>query len=178
MSREVLALAMAQVGEFLALLLLVSGVRKWLWRERVVRAVHSLTEVPDGFAWVLALFASVGEVGGGVLMAMPATRQWGASIAIALWSVYLVLIYRAIVHGRRALDCDCSFSASRHLLGWFEVARNAVLIGFAVAVLCAADPAADILDPRALLAAVALMVIYVSLDVAMNLDLRPAAGST
>jgi hypothetical protein len=85
--------------------------------------------------------------------------------------MYGALIVRAIVQGRRDVDCGCSFGPAVKPLGSFQVARNLVLA--AVAVFIAAVSAFHGAVPTQgtfLLGGLALLALYGALDQVMALQ--------
>ncbi len=172
---DVFTLVTAQLSGFLALLLLFAGTHKWLQRARTVSAVRSLARIPAESAGVLASAVAIGEITAGLLLVTSVTQFWGALFALCLWSVYLVLIARAISQGRAAQDCNCSFAARHRPLGRFHIWRNTALIGVAGAVMFAHGPGTGLWMPQSLLASLGLFVLYCTLDMAMTFDQRRGA---
>jgi hypothetical protein len=116
------------------------------------------------------------ELAAGILLWIPPTRAAGAALAVLIWGGYALLLLRAVVQGRRDVDCGCSFGAAHRSLGAFQVLRSASLAVLAVpvAMLCAMYGAAAITAAQ-ILAAVTLLALYVALDQAMALE-PPRAG--
>jgi hypothetical protein len=113
---------------------------------------------------------AVSEVAAAGLLLVPEWRTLGALLAAAIWTVYLLLIVRAIAAGRRDADCGCSFGAAQRPLGAFQVTRNGVLLALAVAVAMAGGRASGAGAPvPQLLAACALLALYGALDQVMGL---------
>ena len=161
----------AQGAAFLALLLGASAVHKvarWS-RSRVV--VRGFGGVPGVFADAALAAAVAAELAAGLLLLPASTRALGAGLAAAVWTVYLVLLLRAILHGRRDLDCGCSFGAAHRPLGAFQVTRNAALVAVAAGV-AAASVWRDVPPVAAsqLLGAGALLALYGALDQVMALE--------
>jgi hypothetical protein len=113
------------------------------------------------------------------LLSVPAYRLAGGLLAALIWGGYLALILRAIGAGRRDVDCGCSFGtasfgtarfgAARHSLGAFEVARNTLLVVFALLVAGSALSAPPRIAASQVLAAGALLALYGALDQVMAL---------
>lgn len=175
MSGDTFSLIAAQLGGFLALLLLFAGAHKWVQRARTVSAVRSLAGISGGLAGGLASVVAIAEIAAGLLLVSSVTRFWGAMFALCLWSVYLALIARAIAQGRAAQDCNCSFAAQHRPLGKFHIWRNTALIGVAGVVMFTPDPGAGLWMPQSLLASLGLFVLYCTLDLAMTFDQRRGA---
>jgi hypothetical protein len=103
------------------------------------------------------------------LLMAPSYRQLGARLAVVVLALYLGLILRAILLGRRDVDCGCSFGAPRRMLGEFEVARNAILLILASLVAVAGNPAAPA-SLSDILAAIAFLALYGAIDQVMGLE--------
>lgn len=170
---EALGVLAAQVAAFGALLLWVSAghkIVKWTHSRQVVLEFVGL---PSSLA-APALAGVIGtEVGAGLLLLCTSAsfRLPGAVLAASVWGMYLGLIARAVVRGRRDLDCGCSFGANHRPLGVFQMARNLVLIALAVAVaVVSAAEASVAIQFSQLLAACALLALYGALDQVMALQ--------
>lgn len=181
-SESVMALIAAPAAWFLALLLGLAAVHKLLWRARGVAAVSGLTGMRSQSAG-RALSAAAGlELLAATSLLIPAYRSGAALLAASLWGLYVAAMARALLGGRRAVDCGCSFGATHRPLGRFQLARTAVLVVVAFAV--ALQPAALVTGVGAVatpaivatqaLCACALLALYAALDSVMSLDaLRP-----
>jgi hypothetical protein len=160
----------AQLAAFQALLLVASSfhkIRKWSYSRSVLR---QFAGVPSSLTAALLGLTVAGEAASALLLVMPTSRTTGAILASVIWSVYLVLILRAIAQGRREVDCGCSFGSARHSLGSFEVARNAVLLGFAMLIVgVSAQSGEASIQGSQVLAACALFALYGALDQVMAL---------
>ena len=173
---EVAQLLVVQLAAFEALLLLASGLHKLIRRDRTQAVVREFAGVPRRFAALAVLMVSLLELLASLLLWTPTHRAAGGALAVLIWGGYLALILRAIAQGRRDVDCGCTFGATHRPLGVFQVARNAVLTGAALAV--AAGSAAGVAGPVAasqILAAVVLLALYGALDQVMALT-PPRAG--
>ncbi len=155
------------VSAFLAVLLLASGLHKAANPRRACAAAAALAGVPPAAAALLVALAACAELAAGTAMLSGHARAAGAPVAVALWSAYTALLARAILKGRRDLDCGCSFGGARHRLGLYPLARNAVLIAAAAAV------AAAEVSPRPsvaqLLPALAAFAVYGALDQVLSI---------
>jgi hypothetical protein len=174
-----LAALSAQLGAFLALLLVASALHKaWRWR-RSRYLLARFAGLPDSLGSVSLGGVIAIELAAAILLFEPAQRALGATGAAVLWVVYLALILRAIRLNRRDMDCGCSFGATAHSLGSFQVVRNLVLIalsGGVAAVTVTAGQAA--IESSQLLGAFALLAMYMAIDQVMALQpLRGGATS-
>ncbi len=163
------------LAAFLALLLLASAVHKTLGFPRARTAAREFGGVSRPLAGFAALAALLGEAAAGAGLLLPEQRRAAALLAVLLWSLYTLLIGRALARGRRGIDCGCSFGTAVHGLGAYQLVRNLCLM--AGAVLVAVDAGGRFTPlPMALLpAALGLLVLYVALDLAMSLGM-PRAG--
>lgn len=158
-----------QVAAFLAVLLAVSAGHKALRFGQARRIAGDFAGVPPWAAAPAILAAILGEGLAAALLCAPSGRVPGALLAAFFLSVYLALIARSLVSGRRDVDCGCSFGAARHPLGAFEVGRNAVLIVLALLVAASSARGAAAMAASQLLAAAALVALYAALDQVMAL---------
>lgn len=164
-------LLISQLSAFVALLLVASAIHKVMRRERAERVVHEFAGAPKSTAPWTVLGVALGELLAGALLLLPAYRPDGALLALAIFSAYLALILRAIVQGRRDVDCGCSFGPTRHALGTFEVARNSLLVLFAVLLaVSSTSGGGEPVSATQGLAAFALLALYGALDQVMSLQ--------
>jgi hypothetical protein len=105
-----------------------------------------------------------------VLLIIPIYRVVGALLAAIVLTVYLILIVRSLSAGRRDVDCGCTFGQTRHSLGAFDVARNAVLVVMALGVAASAARGGSVIAGSQMIAAVALLALYVALDQVMGVQ--------
>lgn len=167
---DVARLLICQIGAFLALLLAASAVHKGMRWADTKRVVQEFAGVPRWAAPAAAAAAALAESLAALLLFAPAYRRTGALLAALIWSAYLALMLRAIVRGRRDVDCGCSFGPTRHPLGAFDVSRNAVLAAFALLVAVSAASGAQAVSASQALAACALLALYAALDQVMALQ--------
>jgi uncharacterized membrane protein YphA (DoxX/SURF4 family) len=166
----VMRLLISQLAAFLALLLLAAAVHKAIRWPQTRRVVRDFAGIPRSASSVAALAAAVGETLAGVLLFVPAYRAAGAALAALLWGAYSILIVRAIVEGRRDVDCGCSFGPNQRPLGVFQVARNAMLVILALLVAVSAAGGGVPVAASQILAACALLALYGALDQVMALQ--------
>jgi len=159
----------AQLAAFLALLLAASALHKGLRWEHTRAVVHNFAGVPHGAAPVAALIAGLMEGLAAALLFLPAYRVLGALLAASLMTAYLALIARALIAGRRDVDCGCSFGGARHGLGGFEVGRNAVLAAMALFVAASAVHGGPAIAASQVLAAAALLALLGALEQVVGL---------
>ncbi len=166
----VVRILIAQLAAFLALLLLASAVHKALRWPHTRHVVRDFARVPAAASSMMALAAALIETLAGALLFAPAHRPAGAVLAALLWTAYSALIVRAIIQGRREVDCGCSFGRAHRPLGAFHVARNALLVFLALLVAVPAAGESVPVIPAQVWAACALLALYAALDQVMALQ--------
>lgn len=159
-----------QLAAFLAALLAASALHKALAARASVEAAGVLLGVPARLAAASVTAAAGSELLAAGLLMAAGSRRAGALLGALILGVYLVALARALAQGRRAIDCGCRFGSRSRSLGAYDLARNAGLIVLALGV--AAAPVGA-LAPRHLLAALALLALYVALDTVMALEPHP-----
>lgn len=160
----------AQLAAFEALLLLVSAGHKIVRWSHSRGVLRQFAGVPAFLAAPVLCVVCTAEFLAAGLLVTPSDRMAGGLLACVLWTAYLTLLLRAIVSGRRDLDCGCSFGPA-HRLGSFQIVRNGVLLGFAMLVVatCALS-GSDKIQVSQVLAAFALLALYGALDQVMALQ--------
>jgi uncharacterized membrane protein YphA (DoxX/SURF4 family) len=162
---------LAQVAAFEALLLIASAAHKLVKWPSLQNVVQRFGAVPPSWAATALAGTVSSELVAGILLVVPAYRTAGAVLAAIIWAAYLALIVRAIVQGRRDVDCGCSFGPTQRPLGSFQVVRNAVLVGFAVLVASGSSMSGSVpVQASQALAACALLALYAALDQVMALQ--------
>jgi uncharacterized membrane protein YphA (DoxX/SURF4 family) len=167
---ELLQALSCQIAAFLALLFIASAAHKWTRWQHTQAVAREFAGVPRAAAPWAAAAAGAGEALAGVLLLVPAWRAGGALLGASILGAYLALIVRAIVRERRDVDCGCGFGSSRRILGAFEVGRNAALVIFALLVALPAPGGAKAAAATQILAACALLALYIALDQVMGLQ--------
>jgi hypothetical protein len=161
----------AQVAAFQAMLLAASAVHKaarWTHSRIVLR---QFAGVPGVVAGPLLGAATAAELAAGGLLMLPAYRTTGAVLAALIWTLYLALIVRAIVQGRRDVDCGCSFGPTSRPLGSFQLGRNLVLASLAAFVAWESAFAGTVATQGTfVLGGLALLALYGALDQVMALQ--------
>jgi hypothetical protein len=161
----------AQMATFQAMLLAASAVHKaarWTHSRNLMR---QFAGVPGVLAGTSLGVATAVELAAGALLMVPAYRTTGAVLAALIWTLYVALIVRAIVQGRRDVDCGCSFGPTSRPLGSYQIARNLVLAALAlfiawVSAFGGAVPA----QGTFVLGGLALLALYGALDQVMALQ--------
>jgi hypothetical protein len=161
----------AQMATFQAMLLAASAVHKAVRWTHSRNLMRQFAGVPRVLAGASLGVATAVELTAGALLMVPAYRTTGAMLAALIWTLYVALIVRAIVSGRRDVDCGCSFGPTSRPLGSFQIARNLVLTALAVfiawvSVFGGAVPARGTF----VLGGFALLALYGALDQVMALQ--------
>ena len=159
-----------QMAAFQAMLLAASAVHKaarWTHSRDVLR---QFAGVPGILAGPALGAATAAEFAAGAMLMVPAHRTAGAVLAALIWTLYLALIVRAIVQGRRDVDCGCSFGPTSRPLGSFQIGRNLVLASLAAFI--AWESAAGTVPTQGtfILGGLALLALYGALDQVMALQ--------
>jgi uncharacterized membrane protein YphA (DoxX/SURF4 family) len=164
----VMRLLATQAAAFLALLLIASAIHKIVRPARTREVMQEFAGVPPRFAYLALIGVPLAELVAGCGLAVPTGRTAAAMLAALIWSGYLLLILRAILQGRRYVDCGCSFGPSLRPLGTYQTLRGVVLIGLASLVAALPpDPSATLTTASELLAAAAFLGLYAALDEAL-----------
>ena len=169
----------AQMATFQAMLLAASAVHKaarWTHSRNLMR---QFAGVPGVLAGTSLGVATAVELAAGAQLLVPASRATGAVLAALIWTLYVALIVRAIVQGRRDVDCGCSFGPTSRPLGSYQIARNLVLAALAlfiawVSAFGGAVPA----QGTFVLGGLALLALYGALDQVMALQPLRSGEST
>lgn len=118
---------------FLALVLLVAALHKLREPGRFVAVLDAYHLLPRAIVPAVAHAVPVGEVVVGLLLL--AGSAAGATGATALFGVYGLAIGINLARGRRDLDCGCGGHGARQPIAPWMLARNAVLLACAAALL-------------------------------------------
>jgi len=161
-----------QMATFQAMLLAASAVHKavrWTHSRNVMR---QFAGVPGVLAGPSLGVATVLELAACALLMVPAYRTTGAVLAALIWTLYVALIVRAVVQGRRDVDCGCSFGPTSRPLGSFQIARNLVLAALAVFIawVSVIDGPVPPAQGSFVLGGLALLALYGALDQVMALQ--------
>lgn len=113
----------------LALVFAVSSASKFADRTGTADAVVAFG-APEGLRWAAPLIPAV-ELLLVVLLVTPGTARWGAMGAVALLAVFSTAVAVNLVRGRRP-DCNCFGRLSKGPVGAGTLARNGVLLLFAL----------------------------------------------
>lgn len=166
----------AQFAALLAFLLAASAAHKWVRWKRTLEVVRDFGGVPRAAASAVTLTVGLTEWLAAALLFSPSYRVLGALLAALILTVYLALIARSLIAGRRDVDCGCSFGPARHSLGTYEVVRNSVLAATALLVAASAARGGAAIAASQVLGAGAMLALYGALDQAMGL--RPVRKGT
>ena len=160
----------AQMAMFQAMLLAATAVHKavrWTHSRNVMRQFAAVPGVLAGSSLGVAIAV---ELAAGAQLLVPAYRTTGAVLAALIWTLYLALIVRAIVQGRRDVDCGCSFGPTSRPLGSFQIARSLVLAALAAFIAWVSAFGSTVpAQGTFLLGGLALLALYGALDQVMAL---------
>ncbi|GAA2122256.1 TlpA family protein disulfide reductase [Actinomadura napierensis] len=137
--------------------LLVAAVGKVRDVRGFAAAIEAYRVMPGRLTRAAAVAVLSAEVAAAVLLAVPATRRWGALAAAALFAAFLGAMAAVLRRGMR-IDCGCFGSARRPTpVGAASVARTALLL--LLAVMAAVAGPAPFSPVQPVLAAVFLGVV-------------------
>lgn len=159
-------LLLLSASYFLVMLFAAAALHKLLDSAAFVRVVADYRVMPAVFAGPVAMLVIVAELAIAVALMTEGLHLPGAVAAAALLLVYGAGMAINLARGRRSIDCGCALGRSAGGLSHGLVLRNMALTGLAIA-LAVAGPvssASVILHLNAMLGAVALWVIYATLD--------------
>ena len=161
----------AQMAAFQALLLAASAVHKAARWTQSLTVIRQFAGVPGVLAASSLGAATAVELAAGALLMVPAYRTAGAVLAALIWTLYVALILRAIVRGRRDVDCGCSFGPTSRPLGSYHIARNVLLAALAVFIAWVSAFCGGTVPTLGtfVLGGLALLALYGALDQAMAL---------
>lgn len=151
-----MAYVMTVLSVFLALILAEGAAHKLLQRERLAVSTAELTGFSVSTSSMLSMAAAGIEVVAAVLLLDNGSRQTGALIALPLWGLYSVLLWK-----RRGLEIDCGCTLNARP----DDARNAIpralaLSSLAALVAVSAELAAFRWEP--ILAGAAFFAFYIA----------------
>ncbi len=170
-------IAIAQLASFASLLLFASGFHKLNAGSDAARAMQDLT----GLALPRARRAVVGIAASELVAAaglwVPVMRADAALLATLIWGAYFIYLQRALMAGRRDVDCGCSFSSGHRPLGAFQAWRAAILGALAAVIALSAAVAPGAVPyvvtsgaaVTQVLAGLVLLALYVALDQVMSI---------
>jgi hypothetical protein len=161
----------AQMAMFQAMLLAATAVHKaarWTHSRNVMRQFAGVPGILAGSSLGVAIAV---ELAAGALLLVPACRTTGAMLAALIWTLYVALIVRAVVQGRRDVDCGCSFGPTSRPLGSFQITRNLALAALAVFIASVSASGGSVPAQGAfVLGGLALLALYGALDQVMALQ--------
>jgi hypothetical protein len=160
----------AQGAIFEALLLLASAGHKAVNWKHLQRVVRQFGGVPRSLSAAALSAVIAAELGAAALLVMPADRAAGGLLATVIWTLYLALIARAVLKGRRDLDCGCSFGSRAPALGFPQIARNSLLALLAAGIAWESATSASVpAQASQVLGGLSLLALYGAMDQVMAL---------
>ena len=122
--------------------------------------------MPEATVGPAATIVPAVELAACILLAVPGTREIGASIAAILLAAYAIAIGLNLARGRTELDCGCSWGGGTQPISAWLIARNALLIAIAAAAATAwSERSLGIMDGLVVLAAASFgLLIYHAAD--------------
>lgn len=120
----------------LAAVLVASGIGKLRHPEGTAEAFVALN-VPDALnrSWIIRSHPWAEIALAALLLALPHPASVAAAaLALALFTAYLLLVWRVVASGEEA-SCNCFGSVGSSTVDWWTVARNALLVVVSLVVL-------------------------------------------
>jgi Methylamine utilisation protein MauE len=125
--------AASAVAGCVALILFAAAWHKFSEPDVFAGALDAYRLLPSVSVMLIAKLLPLLEAAIGILVLIPSTRHAGLILFAALVAIYAIAIAINLVRGRNQIDCGCGGDV--HLLSWGLVARNAILVCIALAVL-------------------------------------------
>ena len=116
----------------LAVVFLAAGIAKIRSVDTLEGVVQNFRILPARLARPFALVLPPTELAVAAALVAPATRTYGAIAATALLLVFMIAIAVNLARGRHEIDCGCFSSELKQSLSGWLIARNFILMGFAV----------------------------------------------
>lgn len=111
----------------LALVFLHGGTAKLTTRDEFQGVVTSYRLLPPAMVPAFAALLPFAEVSAGIAVVLPATRLFGAGLAIALLLIFALAMAINLARGRTEIDCGCFKSGFRQTISGWLVGRNLLL---------------------------------------------------
>lgn len=102
------------------------------------------------------------EVIVGMMVAIPAMRQWGAMLAAIILSAYFLLVAWKLLQGESGMDCGCAGPDSEIKISANLLLRNLVLLALALFCLVSDGDKGAMLWLLSMLTASILVMVYLS----------------
>lgn len=117
----------------LAYVFITAARHKWRTPGEFADILQNYQVLPGPAVHPASRLLPVLECATGLALLVPAAMRQAADVAAALLLIYSAAITLNLVRGRRRIDCGCGGTALRQTLSEWLLARNAILIGLAVA---------------------------------------------
>src|SRR5256885_13495390 len=111
----------------LALVFLQGGATKLTARDEFQGVVTNYRLLPSVMVAAFAALLPFAELAAGIGVVLPATRHFGAALAIALLVMFALAMAINLVRGRTEIDCGCFKSGLRQTVSGWLVGRNLLL---------------------------------------------------
>jgi uncharacterized membrane protein YphA (DoxX/SURF4 family) len=119
---------------FLGLILLSVGTSKLLHPRRFQQGIRNYQLLPtflessEKFLMIVALLIVLGELVGGLGLITGAKLVFAIMFTQCLFLVFSGALIINLVRGRKDLSCHCGGALGNHLISWWLVGRNILLI--------------------------------------------------
>ncbi len=111
----------------LALVFLQGGAVKLTARDEFQGVVSSYRLLPAAILPAFATLLPFAELAAGLGVVVPATRHFGATLAVALLLMFALAMTINLARGRTEIDCGCFKSGFRQTISVWLVGRNLLL---------------------------------------------------
>ncbi|WP_339668505.1 MauE/DoxX family redox-associated membrane protein [Dasania marina] len=121
--------------------------------------------IPPGF-WAQQLPKMVGlvEVIVGMMVVVPALRQWGAIAAAAILASYFLLVAWQLMQGKTGMDCGCAGPDDEIKISGHLLIRNLLLLALALFCLLSVGSSGVMPWVMSVLAASIMVLLYLSCE--------------
>ncbi len=126
------ATAMSFSVTLLVAVFLMAGMSKLRTLETFEGVVHNFRLLPEVLVRPVAYGLPLIELAVAAALLIPMIRGYAGWGAALLLGVFTLAVTINLLRGRREIDCGCFSSELRQRLGWWLVARNAILVGLAL----------------------------------------------
>ena len=111
----------------LALVFLHGGAAKLTARDEFQGVVTSYRLLPSAMVPAFSAVLPLAEFAAGVGVVLPATRHFGAALALGLLLMFALAMAVNLARGRTEIDCGCFKSGFRQTISGWLVGRNLLL---------------------------------------------------
>lgn len=150
----------AASAAFLSLFMAQAGLHKLLRRDEFLVALEGYDLLPKSAHAPAASLLALIELGLALAILLPPVSAMAALGCAGLLTFYALAMVSTVLRGRAGVDCGCSWGRLQSPVGWSAIARNILLVAFALVCALPFGRSASPLDvANGVLAALAAAVI-------------------